>query len=166
MRVQPVATDLSRSPLHPVSFSDSFVIETAQRLTAIEAAHIAIGHVPAWVRCLMALRNALVAPLGLKHDPAAMGLDARLIGFFPVLSEAPDRVVLGLDDRHLDFRVTVDVTPLEQGTRVVASTYVLTHNLFGRAYLAAVMPFHRIIVPAMLGQLEPRQDSHSRGVGL
>ncbi|MGL4560515.1 MAG: DUF2867 domain-containing protein, partial [Afipia sp.] len=32
-------------------------------------------------------------------------------------------------------------------------TLVMTHNLLGRAYLATIMPFHRIIVPAMLRQV-------------
>ncbi|MFN5667591.1 DUF2867 domain-containing protein, partial [Bradyrhizobium sp.] len=27
---------------------------------------------------------------------------------------------------------------------------VLTHNWLGRTYLAVIMPFHRLIVPAML----------------
>ncbi|WP_352728747.1 DUF2867 domain-containing protein [Mesorhizobium sp. M0276] len=36
---------------------------------------------------------------------------------------------------------------------VAATTIVKTHNWLGRAYLAIVMPFHRIIVPAMLAQV-------------
>jgi hypothetical protein len=53
----------------------------------------------------------------------------------------------------------VDVTPIE-GSRdqaVTATTLVLTHNLLGRAYLTAIMPFHRAITKSMLGQVcEPR----------
>ena len=37
--------------------------------------------------------------------------------------------------------------------QVTASTVVKTHNLLGRADLAIVKPFHRIIVPAMLAQV-------------
>jgi hypothetical protein len=36
---------------------------------------------------------------------------------------------------------------------VTATTLVLTHNRLGRAYLAAVKPFHRRVVPAMLRQV-------------
>ncbi len=39
------------------------------------------------------------------------------------------------------------------GRDVTVTTFVKTHNLLGRAYLAAVMPFHKIIVPAMLGRV-------------
>jgi hypothetical protein len=37
--------------------------------------------------------------------------------------------------------------------RVTATTLVLTHNLLGRVYLAIILPFHRLIVPAMLRQV-------------
>ncbi|RVA61432.1 DUF2867 domain-containing protein, partial [Mesorhizobium sp. M7A.F.Ca.CA.001.11.2.1] len=36
---------------------------------------------------------------------------------------------------------------------VAATTIVKTHNWLGRAYLAIIMPFHRIVVPAMLAQI-------------
>ena len=55
---------------------------------------------------------------------------------------------MGLDDRHLDFRLAVDVTALDERRReVVATTLVQTHNRLGRTYLAVILPFHRRIVP-------------------
>ncbi|MET0429751.1 MAG: DUF2867 domain-containing protein, partial [Microvirga sp.] len=74
-------------------------------------------------------------------------------GIFPVVSAAPDRVVMGFDDAHLDFRVVVDVVPEGRGRRVTATTLVRTRNRFGRLYLAIIKPFHRAIVPAMLAQV-------------
>ena len=75
------------------------------------------------------------------------------IGIFPVVSETPDRLVAGFNDRHLDFRVVVDVVGADGSRHVTATTLVLTHNLLGRTYLAIIMPFHRLIVPAMLRQV-------------
>jgi hypothetical protein len=72
---------------------------------------------------------------------------------FPVLSETPQRIIAGLDDRHLDFRVVVDVAGSGAGRRVTATTVVLTHNLLGRVYLTIILPFHRLIVRAMLRQI-------------
>jgi hypothetical protein len=99
------------------------------------------------------LRNLLVAPLGLKtgvHPNAAV---KRWIGSFPVLSETPERVVLGLDDRHLNFLAVVDVkSSTDDRRQVTATTLVRTHNLLGRLYLDIVIPFHRRIVPALLLQ--------------
>jgi hypothetical protein len=105
---------------------------------------------PRWVDALMRLRNLLVAPFGLKRPDRGAAPSIDSIGMFPVLSETPDRIVAGFDDRHLDFRVVVDV---EAGRSVTATTIVLTHNLLGRVYLATILPFHRLIVRSMLRQV-------------
>ena len=102
----------------------------------------------------MAVRNLAVKPFGLKTAPDETSPPRIRIGAFPVISQSAAKVVLGLDDRHLDFRVLVEVEEFGMGRQVVsASTIVKTHNLLGRAYLAIVKPFHRIIVPAMLAQV-------------
>jgi len=62
-------------------------------------------------------------------------------------------LVAGLDDAHLDFRLVVDVAGTGAERRVTATTLVLTHNLLGRAYLAVILPFHRLIVPSMLRKI-------------
>jgi len=100
----------------------------------------------------VSLRNALVAPFGLKTSGASENAKD-LIGIFPVLSQAPDRLVAGFDDLHLDFRVVVDVVSSGQGQQVTATTLVLTHNLLGKAYLAIIMPFHRLVVRSLLRQV-------------
>ena len=60
-----------------------------------------------------------------------------MIGLFPVLSETPGQLIAGFDDHHLDFRVVVDVAPVDgsRNQEVTATTLVLTHNCVGRAYL-------------------------------
>lgn len=111
---------------------------------------------PDWISGLMAARNVLVTPFGLRTPVPGRTGAPEAIGAFPIVSEAPERLVAGFDDRHLDFRVVVDVVRTGGGSRVTATTLVRTHNLLGRAYLAAVLPFHRIIVPAMLRQIPGR----------
>jgi hypothetical protein len=73
-----------------------------------------------------------------------------MIGMFPVVSETPKRLVAGFNDAHLDFRVVVDVTTVKAGQQITATTLVRTHNRLGRAYLAAILPFHRLIVRSLL----------------
>ena len=70
-----------------------------------------------------------------------------------MLSETPERLVAGFDDRHLDFRVVVDVTAAGQGQQVTATTLVRTHNWLGRTYLAIILPFHRLVVRSLLKQV-------------
>jgi hypothetical protein len=147
---------VSTDPALPgADFVDSYEITLDdQELDAAAAARLAFARMPSWVSRLMHLRNVLVRPLGLKTAPdPTLGPDGS-IGFFPVVSRTPDKVVLGLDDRHLDFRIVIDVAPsgAERG-KVTATTFVKTHGALGVAYLNAILPFHRIIVPTLLGRL-------------
>ena len=111
---------------------------TVSEAGARQAAEIAMTF-PGWVRSLMALRNALVAPFGLTTEEPA---EVDRIGLFPVVSERDNEVIAGFDDKHLNFRIAM----LAESGRVHLATWVHPHNLGGRLYLAAVMPFHVVIV--------------------
>ena len=118
-------------------------MDMTRPVAAPEAARRVFAGMPGWARHLLALRNAVVTPLGLKTGATG---DGPHLGMFPVVASTPNRVVLGFDDRHLDFRIVVDVLDL----RVTVTTLVRRHGWFGRVYLFVVMPFHRRIVPASL----------------
>ena len=112
-------------------------------MDAIEATRLAFSRHPPWVRTLMGLRNRLGRLVGLKPAPASG---------FPVIRQSADEVVLGFDDRHLDFRVVVAIA----GGFATVTTLVRWHNAWGRAYLTAIMPFHRAIAARMIsGSAEP-----------
>jgi hypothetical protein len=65
--------------------------------------------------------------------------------------------VLGFDDRHLDFRIVIDVRQdRPSGQTLSVMTLVHRNNLFGRLYLAAVLPFHKLIVRRMLSGIGHR----------
>jgi Protein of unknown function (DUF2867) len=135
-------------------FCDAYSIAVDD--AAFDARHAAermLGQSPRWIEALLAVRHALVKPFGLKTSLPSEIAPANAIGLFPILSQTPDRLVAGFDDKHLDFRVVVDVAASGQGRRVTATTLVLTHNLLGRAYLATILPFHRLVVRAMLQQV-------------
>ena len=135
-------------------FADAFCIEISDcNLDARRAAERMMARQPRWAEALLSLRNLLVAPLGLKTSGADPTAPRDMIGIFPVVDETPDRLVAGFNDRHLDFRVVVDVTAPGGVRRVTATTLVKTHNRLGRIYLAIIMPFHRLIVPALLRQV-------------
>lgn len=155
MTVHALASDASMRELLPgAQFADTFRIATDDAaLNARQAAERMFNRQPQWIAALMRLRNAIVAPFGLKTPSHTKTITANSIGIFPVITETPERVVAGFDDKHLDFRVIVDVSGTAPGRQVTATTLVKTHNLLGRTYLTAIMPFHRIIVPAMLRQI-------------
>ena len=130
----------------------SIAIEGAA-LDARQAAEKMLAPAPRWIGALLALRNFLVAPFGLKTSAPDEPGARDTIGIFPVVDQTPDRLVAGLNDKHLDFRLVVDVASAGHTQRVTATTLVLTHNLLGRTYLAIIRPFHRFVVPAMLRQV-------------
>lgn len=93
---------------------------------------------PAWVSALMRLRNLLVAPFGLNTKIT----NPNRIGIFPLVTRSENELILGLDDSHLDFRISV----LRQDGMLYFATWVRTKNRFGRLYLRSIMPFHILIV--------------------
>ena len=138
-------------------FIDAYRVAVAEPgLDAETAARRMFESAPGWVDGLMRLRDAIVAPFGVKTSKEAASSNHRTIGFFPIQSDTPSRIVLGFEDSHLDFRVVVDVVAAADGAAITAATLVRLNNLFGRAYLTAIMPFHRLIVRSMLKQLAAR----------
>src|ERR1700704_6388103 len=151
MPVHEIPPDGDPGPwLAGAQFVDAYRIEIDGGLDAREAATRMFAPSPRWVRTLVNLRNLIVAPFGLKTSGAGERATGGMIGIFPVVSETPDRLVAGFNDSHLDFRVLVDVAAFRNRQEVTATTLVLTHNWLGRTYLALILPFHRLIVRAML----------------
>ena len=101
---------------------------------------------PGWAAALLTLRNTLARPFGLKS-----GEPDRPI--FPTCLESDDELILGTDDRHLNFRIGL----FRQDGRMFMSTWVHPHNAFGRAYLGLVMPFHILISRGAVARMATRR---------
>jgi hypothetical protein len=133
-----VAPSVDRERILPGSqFVDAYRVPAPPGIDAVEATRLAFAQGPLWIRALMGLRNRLGRVVGLKPAPRSG---------FPVLRQSADEVVLGFNDKHLDFRVVVVVA----GGFANLTTLVRWHNAWGRAYLAAIMPFHRAIAARLI----------------
>ncbi len=151
--VEEIDVDLPHPALPGADWADAFRVATRKRFAnARTASEAAFANFPAWVNALMALRNLIVTPFGLKTGEHDRPPKAR-IGFFPLLSETETEVVVGMNDRHLDFRCVVDLAEKGAGQEITIATVIHRHNWLGRAYLIAVMPFHRMIVCAALARV-------------
>lgn len=158
IEIAPPAAD--RACLPGADFADGYRLGGRAPITPRAAATLMLARPSPAMRRLLAFRNAVVAPFGLKTALSPPG-DAPAIGFFPLVGQSDERVVLGLDDRHLDFRLVVAVRSVAEAaggeagaeSEVDVISVVRTKNGFGRAYLRAVRPFHRWIVPAMMRRL-------------
>lgn len=140
------------SGLRPIDFDDCYHGFTPRKgLTAIEVARAALANPPAWAEGLMSARNAIVRVFGLK-TPSSLADGGPRVGIFPLLSESPTELVLGLDDKHLDFRIWVSLQETSEGTNVWMSTLIRQNGWSGRAYLFVIMPFHVLLSRMMLGR--------------
>lgn len=155
MKAREIAISLPHPALQDADWGDCFeTVSGDAGLKAEAAARKAFETMPRWASQLMALRNLLVKPFGLKGDPEAASAGAPRIGMFPVISSTPAECVLGFDDRHLDFRIVVETEILPgKETAVRLMTLVKRNNLLGRVYLVVIMPFHKLIVATVLSRI-------------
>lgn len=136
--------------IQPNDFVDAFSTHADTRgHTMLDIAQIMFGTTPTLFRGLLALRNIIVKPFGLKTTPKlAKDETVPRVGFFRVYSETEDEIILGEDDTHLDFRISVN--RFNNGLSI--STWVHRHNWFGRVYLFFVTPFHHVFSRVFLRQ--------------
>lgn len=146
--------------LPAATYHDAFEAELGEAsLTPVQIATRALGATPAWVEGLLTLRDGLVGPLGLKTVgrlgavpkgadlPPAVG---DRLSIFRIESLDDQELVLGIDDSHLDVRISFLKRPASLRPTYVVSSLVQTHNLLGRVYMIPVAPFHRLLVAMMM----------------
>ena len=111
-----------------------------------------------WVGQLMRVRDAIVGRLGIKTAQQLQNAPDAAVGgriyMFKIYAKTAHEVVLGEDDSHLDFRLSVLHEPATTAAgstpRLIVSTVVHCHNRLGRAYIALIAPFHRTVVQSAL----------------
>ncbi len=145
-----IAAALSQdSDLPGADWVDRQSVQVAQRdVRAADAARVALGDaMPGWVAGLMRLRNFIVGLVGLKGaGPGSDDNGSQSIGGFPIVSQTSEKLVLGFNDWHLDFRIVVEAVSQASGTGISLTTLVRRKHWFGRLYIVLITPFHVLIV--------------------
>ncbi|PHQ94497.1 MAG: hypothetical protein COB39_13755 [Marinosulfonomonas sp.] len=129
--------------IQPDDFLDCYRCKTS---IDVELAATRAMDFPIWVSWLMKIRNIVVMPFGLRTDPGK----GETIGFFPVVMRNDTEIILGFDDKHLDFRISI----LTDGSHAYGATWGRRHNWLGRIYLAVIMPFHVLIMRGAIGRID------------
>jgi len=125
-------------------FIDCFRVNA--QATPRRAAEI-ITSFPAWADFLFLIRRVVTSPFGLSQD----GPDAPdKLGAFPVESDNEQELIAGFDDKHQEFRVSV----MSLENQIYLATWVHTHNIGGRIYLRAILPFHTLLVREALVRVQ------------
>ena len=142
--------DAYEAPLTTATLSPTEIFLRASRTT------------PRWVEELMAIRDRIVRLFGLK-DVGAMKTATRppdtyqvgdRLGIFNIFGKTEHELLLGIDDSHLDVRVSVLKSQRNGLPHYVVSTVVHVHNLLGRIYMAPVGRIHPFVVRSMMGRAE------------
>ncbi len=145
------------------SFRGIFTDKTNQ-VNAAAAGKAFFTSAPDWIGKLFELRNKMVAAFGLKTSGSPQNRQELLdkfncepgeqLGLFKVFARTENEVILGEDDKHLNFRISLFLHrtgPTQKALTI--STTVQFNHWSGRLYFLPVRPFHRAIVPAMLKSL-------------
>lgn len=144
-----------------VDFADAYMVKLPANNTSDpkQLAKFIFEQQVSWVMGLMNMRDMFIKMFGLKistvkdlqrHDTEGV----KRVGFFKIYSLFNNEIIMGEDDAHLDFRVSVLYQKAENTddnqAQLIVSTVVLCHNALGRNYLRLIKPFHRLIAKSSL----------------
>lgn len=155
----PTSSDLRRY-LEGFDFTDSYgAVLNRSDLSILQVYLAVFAHHPWWAKLLLLLRTRIVSLFGIGGPTARQmnhleiketyGIGEK-IALFTLYAQDSDELIAGGNDKHLDFRVSVLRLRENGAARVVVTTVVRTHNLFGRVYLAIITPFHKFGVKHLL----------------
>jgi hypothetical protein len=142
-----------------VNLADAYSIELpggASKDPEVLARFI-FSQLPPWMIGLMKIRDAVVAGFGLKTTQRLQAIAAKnnenRVGIFKIYGKEQAELILGEDDKHLDFRLSVlysDAASSSGKQRLILSTVVHCHNRLGRLYILIIAPFHRLLVQSSM----------------
>ena len=138
---------------------DSYAVFLPEKsiVDARQLAELTLGDQSPVAQALMSMRDKIMGKLGVLTSEQMRDTSVGdKINYFPVVAESRSEIELGMNDRHLDFRVWFTLDETSQGLRARSTTVVRTHNLLGRAYITIIRPFHVRIVRGALRRAATR----------
>ena len=136
-------------------------ITNTENITVVDVCKSFFSTAPNWVEQLFFLRNKIVSVFGLKVPNSIKnkktvleefkGNEGEQLGLFKVQERRENEIILGENDKHLNFKVSILLEKLKANNKsITISTVVVFNNWFGKLYFFPVKPFHKLIVPIML----------------
>lgn len=145
---------------HTDSYKQAFVSNRTD-INSTTVGKLFFSSGPKWMDRLFILRNRIVKVLGLKTSGDLKDRDEQLnrfkcesgeqLGLFKVFEKNDKEVIIGEDDKHLNFRVSLLLhNTSELQKELIITTIVQFNNRFGRFYFAVIKPFHTAVVRSMV----------------
>jgi len=150
-----------------IHYQDCLVTEVnpSKEITVSDAAKAFFLCSPQWVHQLMKLRYKIAGLFSLKTDKHQKKDIDRLynsnfetgekFGLFEILFRSENEIIMGANDRHLNFRVTIYLQTFpKQHYQVYIGTVVQLNNFFGKIYFFVVQPFHKFILLTFMKKIK------------
>lgn len=84
------------------------------------------------------------------------------IGLFKVVDKTNNEIVLGEDDKHLDFRISFFIDEISCNEfKITLTALVKFNNKFGRLYFVFVKPFHKLIADEILKRIATKVEDEN-----
>lgn len=150
----PFISSLAFQCLDHIDFSDTFSV-TNHKNTLKEISILIFGTSKKWVKKLFDLRNFIVKIIGIKEQkPKDYNNEFKVggyIGLFKIYEISKDEIILGLNDSHLNFRVSVyNNKNIKYNIKI--TTLVKYNNTKGKIYMKLIKPFHECVIKSMVKQ--------------
>ena len=141
---------------------EGMVSDEKDKISIVDVARAFLKPGPKWIDNLFKLRNKIVSLFGLKTpnkmDNANRPNNIKFkigerVGLFKVFDRTNNEIILGEDDKHLNFKVSLLLSEQKNNKlnkKITVTTIVIYNNWFGRLYFFPVKPFHKLIVQSGL----------------
>ncbi len=141
--------------LSSVDYYDSYMI-TKKNEDSIERITEKVLSLPDWINIALRIRYYLVViPFGLttgRFDDITKSSEVNSEPV-PIIEKNENEIVMGSDDKHLYFRISVMKKEVEQNTEIYLNTIVKFNNIWGRIYFLPVRLGHKLVVRSLLKRL-------------
>jgi Protein of unknown function (DUF2867) len=151
---------LDSNSIKTAYFSDCYRASLRDHAMSMPKIFFAIfGHHPLWLKALLLTRNRAAAIFGLAVPSASSILKPKQkarynigenIGPWPIFELQENELIVGRNNSHLDFRLSVLKAKADNGPYVTVTTICNVHNIYGKLYLGVIVPFHKRGVKRLL----------------
>ena len=130
----------------PANYEDCFhqTLIGKERMGPRDLFNLIFVQYPKPAQYLLKFRNMLVKPSGLKTGGGFADM---------IIEENETELVLGKQDKHLDFYIILECEPpCRQQQNISLTTLIEYNNLLGKIYFFIIRIFHTIIIKSLMGR--------------
>lgn len=141
--------------MESVNYYDSYMIKK-KTSDSIEIITKKILTLPNWIIFALRIRYYLIVrPLGLSTGRFDSGIEnlKENDNPVPIIGKNENEIVMGSDDKHLYYRISIMKREIEQESEIYLNTIVKYNNIWGKLYFMPIKLGHKLVVKSLLSRL-------------